>query len=65
MHQDEGYISDFSLFDGCLIEAPDLMNIQLSTVNLIPGFPDRMGMEHIPYTLGQENVSCSIKEKEK
>ena len=79
MHHDDGYISDFSgefgqslndqelslsLFDGCLIEAPDL-NIQLSTVNLIHGFPTRMGLEQVPYTLEQENVSWRIMEKEK
>ena len=79
MNHDDGYISDFSgefgqslndqelslsLFDGCLIEAPDL-NIQLSTVNLIHGFPTRMGLEQVPYTLEQENVSWRIMEKEK
>ena len=60
MNHDDGYISDFSsvdfslsLFDGCLIP------------EFIPGFPDRMGLELLPYTLGQENVSWRIKEKEK
>ena len=76
MHHDDGYNSDFSgefgqslndqefslsLFDGCLIPEPDL-NSQMDF--LLDGFPTRMGLEQVPYTL-EENVSWRIKEKEK
>ena len=57
---DEGYLSDFSLFDGILIEEPEPLDFPGT-----PGFPDRMRMENVPYKLPQENVFCRIKEKEK
>ena len=63
---DEGYLSDgiliedICLFDGILIEEPEPLDFPGA-----PGFPDRMRMENVPYTLPQENVFCRIKEKEK
>lgn len=61
---DEGYVSDFSLFDGILIEEPEPLDLPLDFPGA-PGFPDRMRMENVPYTLSQENVFYRIKEKEK
>ena len=44
------------LFDGILED--------LSLSILVPGFPDRMGLDPVPYG-GQENVSWIMKEKER
>ena len=58
---------DIHLFDEILDTDMFTLDSDLSLnmdLLLIPGFPDRMGLDPVPYT-GQENVSWIVKEKEK